>query len=112
MIIAGRPSMGKTTLAMNIAEYAAVNPGTRASVAIFSMEMPSEQLVTRMLSSIGGVPLNGIRSGQISDEDWVRITSATSQLPKRASSSTNRRGSRQPNCARARVASRASIGST
>ncbi len=80
VIVAGRPSMGKTTLAMNIAEYAAVHPGTKASVAIFSMEMPSEQLLTRMLSSIGGVPLNGIRSGQISDEDWVRVTAATSQL--------------------------------
>ena len=65
---------------MNIAEYAAVNPGTRSAVAIFSMEMPSEQLLTRMLSSIGGVQLNAIRSGQISDEDWVRVTAATSQL--------------------------------
>jgi len=72
--------MGKTTLAVNMAEYAAVHPGTRASVAIFSMEMPSEQVITRMLSSIGGVPLNSLRSGKISDEDWVRITSATSQL--------------------------------
>jgi replicative DNA helicase len=80
VIIAGRPSMGKTTLAMNIAEYVAVNPGTRSSVAIFSMEMPSEQLLTRMLASIGGVALNSIRSGQISDEDWVRVTAATSQL--------------------------------
>ena len=80
MIVAGRPSMGKTTLAVNMAEYAAVHPGTRASVAIFSMEMPSEQVITRMLSSIGGVPLNSLRSGKISDEDWVRITSATSQL--------------------------------
>jgi replicative DNA helicase len=80
VIVAGRPSMGKTTLAVNMAEYAAVHPGTRASVAIFSMEMPSEQVITRMLSSIGGVPLNSIRSGKISDEDWVRITGATSQL--------------------------------
>jgi replicative DNA helicase len=80
VIVAGRPSMGKTTLAMNIAEYAAVHPASKASVAIFSMEMPAEQLLTRMLSSIGGVPLNGIRSGQISDEDWVRVTAATSQL--------------------------------
>src|SRR5207237_5284606 len=80
MIVAGRPSMGKTTLAVNMAEYAAVNPGTRASVAIFSMEMPSEQVITRMLSSIGGVPLNSLRSGRISDDDWVRITGATSQL--------------------------------
>ena len=44
------------------------------------MEMPSEQVITRMLSSIGGVPLNSLRSGKISDEDWVRITGATSQL--------------------------------
>jgi replicative DNA helicase len=80
VIIAGRPSMGKTTLAVNMAEYAAVHPGTRASVAIFSMEMPSEQVITRMLASIGGVPLNSLRSGKISDDDWVRITSATSQL--------------------------------
>jgi replicative DNA helicase len=80
VIIAGRPSMGKTTLAVNMAEYAAVNPNTRASVAIFSMEMPSEQVITRMLASIGGVPLNNLRSGRISDDDWVRITSATSQL--------------------------------
>ena len=80
VIVAGRPSMGKTTLAVNMAEYAAVNPGTRASVAIFSMEMPSEQVITRMLSSIGGVPLNSLRSGRISDDDWVRITGATSQL--------------------------------
>ena len=80
VIVAGRPSMGKTTLAVNMAENAAVNPDIRASVAIFSMEMPAEQLVTRMLSSIGHVPLNSIRSGRISEEDWVRITAATSQL--------------------------------
>jgi replicative DNA helicase len=80
VIIAGRPSMGKTTLAVNMAEYAAVHPGTRASVALFSMEMPAEQVITRMLASIGGVPLTSLRSGRISDEDWVRITAATSQL--------------------------------
>jgi len=80
VIIAGRPSMGKSTLAVNMAEYAAVNPKTRASVAIFTMEMPSDQVITRMLASVGGVPLGSLRSGRISDEDWVRITSATSQL--------------------------------
>ncbi|HTT02223.1 MAG TPA: replicative DNA helicase [Steroidobacteraceae bacterium] len=80
VIVAGRPSMGKTTLAVNMAEYAAINPNIRASVAIFSMEMPSEQVITRMLSSIGSVPLGSIRSGRVSDEDWVRITGATSQL--------------------------------
>lgn len=80
VIVAGRPSMGKTTLAVNMAEYAAVHQANRVPVAIFSMEMPSEQLITRMISSIGGVPLGNLRSGRISDDDWVRITSATSQL--------------------------------
>ena len=81
VIVAGRPSMGKTTLAVNMAEYAALRAATkRASVAIFSMEMPSEQVITRMLSSIGGVPLQNLRGGRITDDDWVRITSATSQL--------------------------------
>ena len=81
VIVAVRPSMGKTTLAVNMAEYAALHTRDKpASVAIFSMEMPSEQVITRMLSSIGGVPLHNLRSGKISDDDWVRITSATSQL--------------------------------
>ena len=80
MIVAGRPSMGKTTLAINMAENVALDPNVKGSVLIFSMEMPSEQLMTRMLSSVGGVPLHDIRSGRISDQDWVRITSATSQL--------------------------------
>jgi len=91
VIVAGRPSMGKSTLAVNMAEYAAVHPAIRASVAIFTLEMPSEQVITRMLSSIGGVPLNSLRSGKISDEDWVRITSATSQLSEARSSSTRPR---------------------
>ncbi|HUN27621.1 MAG TPA: replicative DNA helicase [Steroidobacteraceae bacterium] len=80
IIVAGRPSMGKSSLAVNMAEYAAVNPNIRASVAIFSMEMPSEQVITRMLASVGSVQLANLRSGRISDEDWVRITGATSQL--------------------------------
>jgi replicative DNA helicase len=80
VIIAGRPSMGKTTLAINMAENVALDSTTRGSVLVFSMEMPSEQLMTRMLSSVGGVPLHDIRSGRISDEDWIRITGATSQL--------------------------------
>jgi replicative DNA helicase len=80
VIVAGRPSMGKTTLAVNMAEYAAVSPKNKASVCIFSMEMPSEQLLTRLLSSIGTVHLGNLRSGRLQDEDWVRITSATAQL--------------------------------
>jgi len=80
IIVAGRPSMGKTTFAVNMAEYAALKSDVKASVAIFSMEMPSEQLMTRMLASIGRVHLGHIRSGQISDDDWPRITGAAGQL--------------------------------
>ncbi len=80
VIVAGRPSMGKTTLAVNMAEYAAISPKHKSSVAIFSMEMPSEQLLTRLLSSIGTVHLGSLRNGRLQDEDWVRITGATSQL--------------------------------
>jgi len=80
VVVAGRPSMGKTTFAVNMAEYAALKGDVKASVVIFSMEMPSEQLMTRMLSSIGRVSLQHIRSGQISDEDWPRITGAAGQL--------------------------------
>ena len=80
VIVAGRPSMGKTTFAVNMAEHAALKGDVKASVVIFSMEMPAEQLMTRMLASIGRVNLGHIRSGQISDEDWPRITGAAGQL--------------------------------
>ncbi len=80
LIIAGRPSMGKSTLAINMAEHAALKEGIRASVAIFSLEMPAEQILTRMLSSVGSVNLSNIRSGKLSEDDWPRITGATKQL--------------------------------
>ena len=80
LIIAGRPSMGKSTLAINMAEHAALKEGVRASVAIFSLEMPADQILTRMLSSVGSVHLGNIRSGKLSEDDWPRITGATKQL--------------------------------
>lgn len=78
IIIAGRPSMGKTSLAMNIAEYAVIQK--QEYVAIFSMEMPSNQLTMRMLSSIGRINQQHIRTGRLTDEDWPRLTSAVSML--------------------------------
>ncbi len=78
IVIAGRPSMGKTTLAVNIAENAAIGKGVPA--AIFSMEMSSEQLTLRMISSLGRVHQGHLRTGQCSDEDWSRINSAIAQL--------------------------------
>ncbi|MCL4112375.1 UNVERIFIED_CONTAM: hypothetical protein GTU68_007213 [Idotea baltica] len=71
IIVAGRPSMGKTTFSMNLAEYIAVND--KKPVAIFSMEMPAEQIVLRMFASMGRVPLSDIRTGKIREEDWPRI---------------------------------------
>jgi len=74
VIIAGRPSMGKTTLALNIAENAAI--GSKIPTAIFSMEMPSQQLAFRMISSLGRVDQSHLRTGRFPDEDWSRINTA------------------------------------
>nr|VFJ92587.1 MAG: primary replicative DNA helicase [Candidatus Kentron sp. LFY]VFJ98484.1 MAG: primary replicative DNA helicase [Candidatus Kentron sp. LFY] len=78
IIIAGRPSMGKTALAMNIAEHAAIKD--RLPVGIFSMEMSAEQLITRMISSLGRIDQHAIRTGKLADADWPRITSSVSML--------------------------------
>jgi replicative DNA helicase len=74
IIVAGRPSMGKTTLAVNIAENAAI--GAKVPTAIFSMEMPSQQLAFRMISSLGRVDQSHLRTGRFPDEDWSRINTA------------------------------------
>lgn len=74
IVIAGRPSMGKTTLALNIAENAAI--GSKVPTAIFSMEMPSQQLAFRMISSLGRVDQTHLRTGRFPDEDWSRINTA------------------------------------
>ena len=78
IIIAGRPSMGKTTLALNFAENAAIK--YQVPVAIFSMEMPGEQLALRMMSSLGRIDQHKIRTGKLEDDDWPRLTSAVSLL--------------------------------
>jgi replicative DNA helicase len=78
IIIAGRPSMGKTTLAINIAENAAI--GRQVPAGIFSMEMSAEQLSFRMLSSIGRISQSRLRNGKLSDEDWPRVDSAVSMM--------------------------------
>lgn len=78
VIIAGRPSMGKTSLAMNIAENAAV--GHKIPVAIFSLEMPGSQLAMRMMASLGRINAHKVRTGKLDDDDWPRLTSAVSLL--------------------------------
>jgi len=78
VIIAGRPSMGKTTFAMNIAEHVVIK--RKQPVAVFSMEMPGEQLAMRMMSSLGRIDQHRIRTGKLEDDDWPRLTSAVSLL--------------------------------
>ena len=78
IIIAARPGMGKTAFALNIATYAAQN--TNKAVAIFNLEMPAEQLVNRMRSSVGQIDSSKIRTGNMSHDDWKRINEANSQL--------------------------------
>lgn len=78
IIVAGRPSMGKTTLVMNIAEHAAIQSGK--AVLAFSMEMPADSLAMRMMSSLGRIDQHRIRTGKLNDDDWPRITSAVHML--------------------------------
>lgn len=78
IVIAGRPAMGKTSLAMNIVEQAAIQGGK--PVLVFSMEMPAEFLAMRMMSSLGRVDQHRVKTGQLNDADWPRITSAVSML--------------------------------
>ena len=78
IIIAGRPSMGKTAFALNIAEHASMNDAT--PTVVFSLEMSKEQLVQRMLASKARVGLGKIRSGFLKDEDWPKLTTAVGAL--------------------------------
>jgi len=78
IIVAGRPSMGKTSFAMNLAENAAIR--AKITVGIFSLEMSKEQLVQRLLCSQGGVALHRVRNGSLAHEDWPRLTTAAGLL--------------------------------
>ena len=78
IIIAGRPSMGKTSLALNIAEHVGMEVGL--PVAIFSMEMGAAQLTMRLLGSVGKLDQHKMRIGQLEDEDWPKLTNALGVL--------------------------------
>lgn len=78
IILAGRPSMGKTALAMNIAQHAALVE--KIGVGIFSLEMSKEQLATRLLCSVGRIDSQRIRTGKMHDEDWPKLTRAVGML--------------------------------
>lgn len=78
ILIAARPSMGKTAFAINICQNAALR--SNASVAIFSLEMSKDQLVQRMLSAEAHIPIQDLRNGRLQDEDWTRLASAMGPL--------------------------------
>ena len=81
IIVAGRPSMGKTAFAMNLVEHAVLN--SDKPVLVFSLEMPAESLIFRMLSSIGRIDQTRLRTGQLSDEDWPGFNEAVAKLKDR-----------------------------
>ena len=78
VIVAGRPSMGKTAFAMNLVEEAAIR--ARLPVIVFSMEMPAEQLAMRMLSSLGRIDQQKVRTGRLGPDDWPRLSSQVALL--------------------------------
>jgi replicative DNA helicase len=78
IIVAGRPSMGKTTFAVNIAEHVAIDQGM--PVLIFSMEMGAPQLALRMLSSVGRIDQQRLRTGRLFDEDWPKLTATMQKM--------------------------------
>ena len=78
VVVAGRPSMGKTALALNVVESVALR--TQLAAVVFSMEMSSEQLTMRFMSSLGGIDAHKIRTGKLEDADWPRLTSAMTML--------------------------------
>ena len=78
VIVAGRPSMGKTAFSINIAENVALDTGL--PVAIFSMEMASTQLAMRMIGSVGRLDQHRMRTGRLEDEDWEKLTTALGKL--------------------------------
>jgi len=78
LIIAGRPSMGKTSLALNMAEHVAIEVGL--PVAVFSMEMGGTQLAMRMLSSVGRLDAHRVRTGRLNDDEWSRLSFALGKM--------------------------------
>ena len=81
IIVAGRPSMGKTTFAMNLVENAVLR--SDKVVLVYSLEMPGESLIMRMLSSLGRIDQTKVRAGRLEDDDWPRLTSAVNLLNDR-----------------------------
>ncbi len=78
IVVAGRPSMGKTTFALNIVEHITVKQ--KQACLFFSMEMSAEQLTNKMISSIGNIPFSDIRTGKLKEDAWSKLSSAVQQI--------------------------------
>ena len=78
VIVAGRPSMGKTAFSMNLVENALL--ASELPILVFSMEMPAGSLMMRMLSSVGKIDQTRVRNGQLEEEDWAKLSAAMQQL--------------------------------
>lgn len=81
VIVAGRPSMGKTTIAMNMVEHAVLHQDR--PVLVFSLEMPASQLIIRMMSSVGRIDQTRMRNGNLTEDDWPRLSNAAQRLKDR-----------------------------
>jgi replicative DNA helicase len=80
IVIAGRPSMGKTAFALNIAEHIALSSKVKLPVGLFSMEMGATQLAMRLIGSVGRLDQHKIRTGQLTSDDWERLSEALGRL--------------------------------
>jgi replicative DNA helicase len=93
VVLAARPSMGKTAFAINIAEHVALNEGL--PVAVFSMEMGASQLAVRIVGSIGRIDQGHLRTGKLTDDEWPRLTEAIERCARSPCTSTKRRADDQ-----------------
>lgn len=80
LVVAGRPSMGKTAFAINVVEHAAIHSEKKIPTLIFSLEMGKEQLVTRLLCSLSKVDAGRLRTGHLGDSDWPKLTTGAGLL--------------------------------
>ena len=102
IVLAARPSMGKTAFALNIAEHVAVNEGL--PVVVFSMEMGASQLALRMVGSLGRIDQQHLRTGALRDDEWGRLSEAVDKLGKVTHVHRREPGADAERAARARAA--------
>ncbi|OCG89381.1 DNA helicase [Xanthomonas euvesicatoria] len=107
VVLAARPAMGKTTLAMNIAEHVAAQRAESGQgskvVLVFSMEMSADQLALRSIASIGQVDANRLRRAQLEDEDWAKVTSAIKRINEEMTMLIDDTGALSPDVLRAKA---------